>query len=253
MKYRPISIYSNDEQNTPPKFARALQAATHGTICKNNEDPVGAWAGFGDPQSWGSLTKAIKSGMDWYYGDHCYFNDGRKRIYRITKNAFQHSGYGRPDYERLAPFFQSAAPFKKEGRYILICLQSDNFQHRMGSPTELYLASLKARIALYSDRPIIVRTKKTERPFHAGLKDAWAVVTHSSAAAIEALMHGIPAFTTADNAASRFTLRDPINIERPLYPSAQERMEWAAVLAGQQWSLEEISNGKAWREVNEKV
>jgi hypothetical protein len=246
-----ITIYSNEAQLTSPLFARAMQKGCGGNIVHGNEDPVGAWAGFGDPLSWPSLTKAIRTGMDWYYGDHSYFHHGRKVYYRITKNAFQHRGVGKPDYERLAPFFSRAEKFKKHGRYILICLQSENYHARMGSPLPQYLDNLVARIRLYSDREIVVRTKLSESKFHHDLTGAWAVVAHSSATAIEALMHGVPAFTTSDNAAGLLTLRDPINIERPYFPSADERMHMAAVLARQQWTLEEISTGLAWRTLHE--
>ena len=248
-----LTIYSNPHQFTSPKIAKALARCTGGRIVYDDSDPIGGWAGFGDPANWGSLQKAIRLGMPWYYGDHSYFHHGRKRFFRFTKNAFQHTGIGQPNYHRLADFFTSAAPFKKEGRYILICLHSENFHLRVGAPLPSYLEALEAKIRMFSDREIVVRSKQSETKFHDELKGAWAVVTHSSACAIEALMRGVPAFCTADCAASLFALREPINVERPLYPSEDERMHWAGVLAANQWTLEEIQNGTMWRQIHAQI
>lgn len=249
-----LFIHANPQESTSPKFAEAFQrgCGIPSQIVHDDHDHGGTWAGFGSPTQWGSISAAIRSGnRDWYYGDHGYF--GRKQYYRITKNAFQHSGAGKPNFNRLRMFHQEALPFKKTGRDILICLQSDNFQERMGSPMPEYLDSLTRRIRLYSDRPIVVRSKKTDTPFEKHLRNAWAVVTHSSACALHALMAGVPAFTTADNAVSGLTLRDPVNIERPYYPDADLRFTTAAVLAANQWTMPEIASGQAWRHLNATV
>lgn len=248
-----ITVYSNPEQYTSPRFARAFVTACRGEIVQGNVDVDEAWAGFGDPQSWGALQRAIRARKDWYYGDHSYFKEGRKKFYRITKNAFQHHGEGMGNENSLSQFFTGAAPFKKDGRHILICMHSDSFHERMGSPNPEYFQSIERRISAYSDRPIVVRYKRSETPFMRDLDGAWAVVTHSSMTALEALMRGVPAFMTSDSALRSLTLRDPINIEWPLYPSAEQRMMVASVLARNQWTMDEISNGKAWRVLNETV
>lgn len=248
-----LTIYSNPDGLTSPLVARALQRSTGAKIIREDIDMGGAWAGFGEPMFNESLRSTIKDGRDWYYADHSYFKQGRKVYYRITKNAWQHSGIGKPDYHRLGQFFTSAAPFKKDGRHILVCLHSDFFHDRMGSPVREYLLSIEHRIRQYSDRPIVIRTKRSETRFLDDLQGAWAIVTHSSMAALEGLMRGVPAFMTADSALWTITKRDPINIESPLYPCAEQRMMVAAVLAGQQWTLGEIASGKAWGAINAAV
>jgi hypothetical protein len=220
-------------------------------IYNDDIERPGAWAGFGSPATWQSLRSAIRSRADWYYGDHAYF--GRRQFYRITKNAFQHPGIGRPDFNRLLRFHSHAQPFKKKGRHVLICLQSENYQERFGDPSPTFEQRLIKKIQMYSDRPIKTRTKRSVIPFEDDLRDAWAVVTHSSACAMHALMAGVPAFVAGDTAWASLTLRDPVNIERPLYPSADERYHVAGVLAANQWTLDEIAQGKAWRAINEAV
>jgi len=255
---RQLYIHSANQELTSPQFARAFLEGcgniTAARIVDDDIDHGGQWAGFGSPTKWKSLTSIIKSGdRDWYYGDHSYFHAGRKQWYRITKNAFQHSGAGTPDFAKLKMFYQDVKPFKKTGRSILICLHSDSFHERMGAPMPDYLNALTKKIRLYSDRPILVRTKRSPIHFELQLRKSWAVVTHSSMCALQALMNGVPAFTTADSALSSLTLHDPINIERPLYPDVAARWQIAGVLAANQWTMQEISTGQAWRKLNEKV
>jgi hypothetical protein len=83
------------------------------------------------------------------------------------------------------------------------------------------------------------------------LRDCWALVTWSSAAANEALLAGVPVFTAADCAAALLGRTDFSKIEVPVYPEG--RTVWAAALAGQQWSLDEFRHGVAWRTLQAAV
>lgn len=244
------SIYSVPNESTSPRIAAAMRMGGFGCeIFYDDDYRAGGWAGFGSPANWNSLRQTIRYGEDWYYGDHAYF--GRKRFFRITKNGFQHNGIGKPDFRRLRLFHQEAKPFKKTGSYVLLCLQSENYHARFGDSLPDYEHRIVKKIQQYSDRPIKIRSKSTDVPFEDHLRDAWAVVTLTSACALHALMEGIPAFTTGDSGVSSLTLRDPVNIERPFYPCAMQRFEVAAVLAANQWRLDEITNGTAWRQINE--
>ncbi|MEQ8504625.1 MAG: hypothetical protein RIB80_04815 [Rhodospirillales bacterium] len=70
------------------------------------------------------------------------------------------------------------------------------------------------------------------------------MVTWTSNAAVDALLAGVPVFCTGDCAASVMGRSDPINIEYPYYPD--NRYEWAATLAANQWTLDEIASGMMW-------
>lgn len=230
-----IDVLTVRDELTAPQFAKALARGLGGQVV--SEYRGGAWCGFGSPKTWDGLMQARRAGEDFYYGDHGYF--GRGVFYRITKNAFQHNGTGQPDFDRLKPFYEAAQPWRK-GKNIIVCPQSAGHHQRfmVENWTDETLAKLKA----VTDRPIVVRrNKNSPRPLEADLVDAWAVVTHSSACAIHGLMWGVPAICTADCAASRLALSDPYNVEYPFYPD--DRMEWAATLAANQWTLDEMQAG----------
>lgn len=244
-----IKIIINPNENTSPKFGRAFAAGCGGkTVEKYFSGP---WAGFGSPDKWEGLTKARKRGFDFYYGDHAYF--GRQRFFRVTKNALQYSprtaktGNHEPDYAKLAVHgWTKERPYRKRGPgHIVLCVQSDGWHNRMGDLgwTQRMLHTLQ----LYTDRRIIQRTKNTARPLAQDLRGAHALVTHTSNAAVEALLLGVPVFCTGDCAASHMGLSDVANIENPIYPEG--RLHMAAVLAANQWTMEEIAAGQCWQAV----
>lgn len=254
-----LFIRSVPSEVTSPKFARAFLQGVRATGDKNliarivtdDIDRDGMWAGFGSPKVWRSLMKAQADERTWYYGDHAYF--GRKIWFRITRNGFQHPGVGAPDFKRLRMFHQQAEPFRRTGRQILICLQSENYHERMGSTQKQFLIDVTRRIRAVSDRQIVVRTKQTATPFEKHLRTAWCVVTHSSVCAMHALMAGVPAFATAPTAWGLLAPNDLSRIEEPYYPDADLRWALAGRLAANQWTLDEITTGQAWRKLNETV
>lgn len=236
-------VYQVDNEFTSPRFARAFSQGARLPI-KKKYDGIG-WAGFGSPVNWQDLQNAINRGKEWYYGDHAYF--GRHRYYRITKNAYQHSGIGESDCER---FLSHKIPIKpwRTGCYILVCPQSDVFfgLHNVSGWLENTISEIKK----HTDRPIKVRTKKTERPIEADLMDAHCTVVYTSNAAVNSILAGIPAICTEKCAAS--IMSGSIDQIENL-PMPDNRLEWAGVLADNQWTLAEIARGRAWEKLNEKI
>jgi hypothetical protein len=98
-----------------------------------------------------------------------------------------------------------------------------------------------------TDRPIKVRLKNDLNPIEHDLNDCWAVVVYTSASAINAILSGVPAFTTGKCASNLMALSDLSLIEKPFYP--ENRLQWASVLADNQWTLAEIESGEAWRKI----
>lgn len=236
-----INIHIDQKKTTSNHFCEAFKKGCGGRIV--TQTTMGIWAGYGSPSLHDGLMKNIKAGFDFYYGDHAYF--GRGVFFRVTKNAFQHSGKGAGDMERLKPFYEAEKPWRKGGKHILLCTQTHSYYERLGIPE--WVQNTIRRIKKHTDRPIIVREKFTHTPFMEDLKNAHCLVCHSSNTAVEALMEGVPVITTGDCAASVMGLSDPVNIEHPYYPDG--RMEWAAALAANQWTLEEIAAGQCWNQI----
>jgi hypothetical protein len=241
-----INIYSAPQELTSPKIALALQEATAGTIWTDNIPRSGTWAGFGSPSNLNTLTAAQERGDDFFFVDHAYF--GRGYFYRITKNALFHSGRGKSDLSRLKFFHRELKPWVY-GANIIICPQSEGFFRRQGIAQADWIFNVINQLKKVTSRRIIIHHKRDPRPLSDLLANAHAVIVHSSNSAVEALMAGVPVFATAPCPAAALAEKDLSRIEKPFYP--KNRMEFAGVLADNQWSLEEIRNGTAWRFLND--
>jgi len=179
----------------------------------------------------------------WHGGDH----------FRISLSATQHSGIGESDGKRFRALNIPIAPWREDGEHILLALQSDWWYERHGLVSaENFAGMVTAGIRKHTDRPIVVRRKPLngakEPPVKTQLEGAWAVVTHSSMIALDALLAGVPAFVLSRTAMAPVTHDTLDLIESPLL--APDRERWLGVLADNQWRLGEIADGTAWRALN---
>lgn len=205
------------------------------------------WAAiYGVKPETADVWKTIQSRRFWYI-DNAYF--GRGDFFRITEGAIQHNGKGVPSEYGRARFRQHGVtiePWRKSGRTVLVCLQSDNFMSlTCGIDPDEYRLTLEANIKKATDREIVIRTKASETTFEQDLQSAWCVITHTSNCAVQAVLAGVPAFVTGPSAALPMGSADLGRIEDPVYPDG--RRDWAALLAENQWTVEEIRCGDAWR------
>jgi len=239
----PLKVYVRPNELTSPLFAEAFAAGCGGEVCEQYQG--GPWAGFGSPDNWRDLQAAIEGGFDWYFGDHAYF--GRHHFYRISKNQYQHNGRGHSDCRRFK-WHGIEIKSRQHGKNVLICPQSEVFFALRGMNRDFWFAETLAEIQKHTDRPIVVRTKKDPKPFSRQLEKAHCVVTYSSNAAVEAILAGVPAICLHNCAASVMAESKIENIENPYFEN--DRLEWAGVLADNQWTLDEIKSGMAWRALN---
>lgn len=183
---------------------------------------------------------------DWWYTDNSYFDVVREKQFRITKNALQLSHIGTSDGKRFKALSDPMLPWQKNGSHILVCPQTDEFMTNMvGQPT--WAADTVSELSKHTDRPIRVRTKKSTAPLQQDLRGAFCLVTHSSAAAVEALLSGIPVVCTGACGASPIARRYINLVESPLYAEREPLMNF---LADNQWTAEEIRRGVAWESLN---
>lgn len=232
-------------------FCRAFAQGCGGRISTNPKMLThGDVAGFWLPELLEILDQAIAEGRNWYYGDKAYFD--RTKYFRITKNAKMLTHFEQSTPERFNKLGLSIKPWR-EGSDILLCPQSDTFFRRIGTTQADWILNTSKAIGQYSDRKIRINLKRagddTERFFRGQLGNIHAVVVHSSIAGVQAAIEGVPCFATdPESTAGKFGTTDLSLMENPIKPDNREQMAWA--LADNQWTLEEIKAGKAWRKLN---
>ena len=250
----PVSYYNPNEFSSP-KLAYAFAKGCGGTITDEDYLFPGPVALFGSPARWPLLRQAQAAGREWYYIDHAYFSRGK--YFRITKNAYQHDGRGTSNGLRFKAFerLSKIKPWRKPGAgHILICPNSAVYFGLHGIQVDTWLREVMTTLRQHTDREIRIRWKvqRAERLIADDLAGAWATVVFSSAAAMDGLCAGVPCFTLAPFAASvRMGLSDLTKIEAPFYPD--DRESFLSVLADNQWTLQEILKGTAWRALQDEA
>lgn len=189
----------------------------------------------------------------YFYSDNSYFDRGREHYYRVTRNGFQVSACIRPDFSRLSDLGVKPKRWAARGSHIVLVEQSAPFLRLSGFRGD-WISAVRAALAKVTDRPLRIRRWNRDKggaakTLHADLEDAWALVTHMSAAANEALVAGIPVVTTGFCAAT--PLATPLYaIEEPRHYDIDTVRAWAAGLAASQWTLDEFRNGTCWKAFN---
>jgi hypothetical protein len=241
----PIS-YAVPTEKTSPRFCRAFAEGCGGTVADDGGLRPGPVALFGSPALWDLLSQARAEGRDWWYGDHGYF--GRGEYFRVTRGDLQHDGWGDAQPDRFASFGLSIKPWRTEGGHILLCPPDDLFAGLLGFSGAAWAENVAAELRRHTDRPIRTRARgqANSRPLSADLKGCWALVTHSSNAAVEAAMDGVHVFCTAPCAGLALGTGDLSRIEAPERP-LRELVLWK--LAENQWTLDEISHGSCWEAI----
>lgn len=192
------------------------------------------------------LAQAKAQSLYFFYIDHAYFDRGHGKSYRITRNRYEAGAIRKCPADRLEQLGIEVEPWRKSGREIIVCPPTDYFIAAHGCAD--WLDSTLGALRSATDRPITIREKpqpgEAAVPLKKALKTAHALVTHSSNVAIEAACLGIPVFVSPASAAAPVGQTDLLKIETPVYP---DRQPWLAHLAYNQFSLDEIRTGEAWR------
>lgn len=224
-----------------------------------------------------TLRQAQREGRTWFYGDNGYFLPGKKETsyFRVTRNALQHDGSGElpvPKHAARQRFKQlgiSIKPWRENGSHIVVCPPGRLFGATFGFDADEWLRRTIKTLRKYTDRELRVRAKmswndvKPDRAIYVSgdpvrekpgslaeeLQGAWALVTHSSNSAVEALVAGVPVFCTESCGATAMGLSDLSLVESPRLDG--DRQTWAAILARHQWRLSEMRDGTCWRMLNE--
>jgi hypothetical protein len=190
--------------------------------------------------------RVLRKGGDWYLVDGSYYDQTRGTMFRVTKNALQHTGIGETNGERFARINVPVMPWRDESEgagYVLLVEQSrDHWHHTCGYTSDPVRAAERDLLALgltdlrwrywSADKP------KLQSSLAEDLLGARMLVTHTSAAAVMACMAGVR--TVCDKACAAYAH----------YDKSGDRLQWAGVLADNQFTLDEMKDGTAWRKLN---
>jgi hypothetical protein len=219
------------------------------------------------------MQRCWNDGRTFYYVDTGYFGNeitahnphGWKLWHRIVKNNLQHHDLIARSEHRWHTYFsyKKFAPWRRQGRSIMIAAPDEKPCKFYGIDRDQWIADTKQQIAMYTDRPIVVRERASQRKQRTHVntlqqalveQDVFALVTFNSVAATEAIFNGIPAFVLAPaNAAAPVALQDLARIETPFYPDADLLTQWASHLAYGQFRVDEMRNGTVWQILQETV
>jgi len=194
------------------------------------------------PETQHLWQQAQAEGRDWYYIDNSYFDKTRGIYYRITRNAVQKRGIDQSGGHRRAALGIRVQPMRTGGEHVVVCLQSPQFMKTVaGIAPEQWFDSLREQLKSHAALPIVLRGWSGNKAVQAStlakdLKQAALLATWSSTAAVEALIAGVPVQVSEQSAAWGI--------------KPEQRDCWIDTLADNQWTLEEIKNGTAWRQLN---
>ena len=223
----------------------------------------GILAGSGEIYKWCQREK-----KDFYFMDHGYFTNAHDMPHwlRITKNKHCQNILQEKPTDRYEKYFkQDIKPWNK-GKKILV-LPPTNAIANFFNVTDWLSKTLKI-LKDNTDREINVREKpynptieidhvgatvKVDKPtVHKGnidWQDYYATVTYNSNTMIASLANGVPVFCDKINsAAAPISETDLSKIETPKYG---DRIALFSSLAYNNWTLQEMANGIAWRMLNE--
>lgn len=206
-------------------------------------------------------TKATAVYVDLGYWDRKPRHDKLGGHHKLAVNDLHPTAYFRKGHSpsRFERFGVRVRPWHGTGKHIIVAGMSDKSARVNGFGAEEWERWAVNELKKHTDRPIWYRPKPSwprARPIagttfnKAGLdvrphlKNCWAVVTHHSNAAVDAIAEGIPTYCE-EGVASVMSMPSLSAIENP--PEPDDREGFLADVAYTQWSVAEMATGKAWR------
>ena len=185
-----------------------------------------------------AMLEKRAQGEPFVFMDHAYFERGYEKCnFRVLFNQIHQTGVIPSLSAERMP---KAHDWRQGGKVFVIpvapnCATWHDADH--------WTAETVATLRKHTDREIVVKPKNAA-PLSTMLDKAWAVVSHSSVAAVEAAHLGVPVFGPETSPGYPVGLSDLSKIEAPAFP---DRDEWLKTLSYSQFHLSEIRSGKAWR------
>lgn len=215
------------------------------------------------------IYKCWETGRPFYYVDNGYIGNlaKKKYFYRVVKNNVQHTqvkDVPSDRYSKLVQFmpymhYHGRKDPKQQDGAILLVTPSEKPCAFYGITRDDWVKTTVEELKKHTDRPIIIRDKglRYERikdnsvAAQCQRQNIYAVVTYQSMAALEAIHYGIPAFTMAPSCADTVANKDLSKIEDPYYPDGAKFVKLLHYLSYCQYTLDEMSNGRALAMIEE--
>lgn len=167
-----------------------------------------------------------------------------RRLYALSLGEHHHGGATR------AADKWDMRPWRTEGDHILVVGQRGIGSKRMRSPQEWIDGTVADQLAIKTRRPVRFRKHPGKDAPAVSLVDdlrgCHAVVVWHSAAGVEALLAGVPVFYAAPHwiAEKAATPLEGADLEKPFLG---DRSAGLAKAFANQWSIDEIASGEAFR------
>jgi hypothetical protein len=218
-----------------------------------------------------AIIKCKSQNRDFYYMDTGYFGNfvnkenpvGKKIYHRVVKNELQHISIRPAPEKRWLDLVSNDKRllfpgWKKEGKNILLIVPNNKSCKFYGEELSYWLDQTLRSIKTYTNRPIVIRKKLSrsnrtliDSIYNALDRDVFATVVFNSIAAIESINYGIPAFYSVPCSAGPLGLQDISKINNPFYPDPELIYKQCCNLANNQFTVDEMKNGYAWKILNE--
>lgn len=201
--------------------------------------------------------------------------DGYEPHYCVSRNGIgaygEHAPIGDLPSDRWEALDFDLKPWREKGEYILIAHQNILFAADGTDRANWFINTIR-KLSEITDMKMIIRphpklqikerlpktfVKKivsdagipngrlvlSENTLAEDLKGTWALVTYDSAAAVDSVLHGVPAICGGKSMASSVASDQ---LESVLSPPTPDRKNWCDWLAYSQWTVKELSSGKPW-------
>jgi hypothetical protein len=211
-------------------------------ILKQIKAPIRVFFGYDEKEE---IEACRKRDEPFLYGDHAYFDRGYERgNFRLIYNTIHQTRELDLPSDRRELFKIKISDWRETGKRIVFIPAPPNplWFHKDLKWNDDYLHKLRQ----VTDREIFVKSEKTK-----GLGDSinkcYALVSHSSVAAVEAALSGVPVICP-DTCPAYPIGNDLTQINALQTPN---RDKWVNTLTYSQFKLEELKNGTAWQIIKE--
>lgn len=212
----------------------------------DNNFPFVVWG-----QEWTALEAippAVKSGRGFWHLDNGFWNPARgtnRGYYRMTYRSMTPILFDNIDKDQLRTPTAQISAWRASGSHVLLAMPGVHFGMALGIDVKSWCKEMPDRVrdlCKEIGRPFRFRARDEKvRNLRDDLLGAWAVVTHSSNVAVDAVLNGIPVFVQPTSAAAPVGRTD-LELNEPITPG---RQRWVRSLASQQFTIDEMKNGTA--------